>query len=308
MDRLTLLKIFVSVADTGSFSGTAELTNQTQSQVSKMIRRLEEELKVTLFTRTTRQISLTEEGEQFLIHARAIVDRLDMALEELHGYKAELRGQLRILTSDGTGRTIFMDVLTRFLEKYPFIKVDHIVSDRLLNLTENQIDVALWLGELKDTSFKARKIGIARRITVASPEYLKRHGIPEKPEDLSHHDCIIFNRLPEYMGLGRKVVWAFETENQEQKNITVFGRYSTDNSSLVREAALKGLGVYHGPSYLFAQDLKEGRLVEVLRSYSFNSSFDMRLLYAAHGFVPLRLRVFIDFFAHEFSLNPVVAL
>jgi LysR family transcriptional regulator, regulator for bpeEF and oprC len=306
MDRLNLFKTFILVAEKGSFSDAATLLNQTQSQVSKMIRRLEDDLQVTLFTRTTRQIALTEEGQRFLTHARAILGRFDIAQEELRGDKAEPKGKIRVLTSDGTGRTIFLTVLTRFLARYPFIQVEHIVSDRFLNLSENQIDVALWIGDLKDASYKARRIGLARRVTVAAPSYLKARGTPKTPEDLYHHDCIGFLLLSAYTGLRQKMIWLYRDEDGREHEIEIAGRYASDNTSIVRDAALAGLGVYQGPNYLFADAIKDGRLVEVLKEFSFDP-FPIHLLYTAQDFIPLRLRVFMDFFGHEFSLDPVVA-
>lgn len=307
MDRFTLIKTFVLVAEKGSFSGVATLLNLTQSQVSKMVKRLEDDLRVALFNRTTRKISLTEEGQRFLVHAREILDRFEQAQEDLSSHKGEPKGKLRVLTSDGTGRTVFLDVLEKFLIRYPFIQIHHIMSDKFINITEHQIDVALWLGEIKDTSYKARKIGLARRISVAAPAYLKERGTPKKPEDIYHHDCIVFSGLSDFTGLGQKMIWRYQCPHSARIfDIEVTGRYTTDNTSIVRDAAIKGLGIYQGPDYLFTEYLKEGRLVEILKEYSFEP-FPMHFIYNAQGYVPSRLRVFMDFFAHEFSLNPVVA-
>lgn len=306
MDRLSLLKTFTLVAEKGSFSATATLLNQTQSQVSKMIQRLEDELGATLFTRTTRKIALTEEGSRFLLHAGAILERFDFAQEELRGDKAEPKGKIRVLTSDGTGRTIFLQVLRRFLERYPFVKVEHLVSDHFLDLAEHQIDVALWIGELRDGSHKTRRIGLARRVTVAAPSYLKDRGTPETPEDLLHHDCIGFLPLSSFTGLGQKVIWRYQDRQKQNYEIEISGRYASDNSSLVREAAVAGLGIYQGPNYLFAEEIVSGKLKEILIDYCVDS-FPMHLIYPARDYVPLRLRTFMDFFIAEFSVNPIVS-
>jgi DNA-binding transcriptional LysR family regulator len=306
MDRLTLIKTFVLVAEKGSFSGVGAFLNLTQSQVSKMIRRLEDDLRVTLFTRTTRQIALTDEGQRFLSHARAILERFEQAQEDIVGNRAEPKGKLRMLTSDGTGRTVFLQVLEKFLARYPSIQVEHIVSDKFLSLAENQIDVALWIGELRDASYKARRVGLARRVSVAAPSYLAQHGEPKTPEDLLQHDCIGFLPLSSYTGLGQKMIWLYKDTSEQRHEIEISGRYAADNSSMVREATLRGLGIYQGPNYLFAEDVKAGRLTEILKDYSIDP-FPIHLIYTAQDFLPLRLRVFMDFCAHEFSLNPVVA-
>lgn len=173
MDRLTLLQNFVQVVESRSFSAAAEALGSTQSQVSKLVRALEDQIKVSLFIRTTRSLSLTEEGQRFLPQAKAVLDSYATATEVARGDHAEPRGHIRFLTSDGLGRYLFLPYLPTFLRRYPFISVEHIVTDRKIDLVENNIDLALRMGELKDSSVKSKRVGLARRITVASPEYLK---------------------------------------------------------------------------------------------------------------------------------------
>ena len=306
MDRLTLMETFVQVAECGSFSGAAEALRSTQPSVSKLIRMLEAELKVTLFNRTTRRITLTHEAERLLPHARALIERYAEAAEAACGERAEPRGHLRVLTSDGLGRALFLPYLGRFLERHPRVTVEHLVTDRKIDLVENHIDLALRMGELKDSSYAARRIGLTRRATVASPAYLRERGPPQSPADLAQHNCIVFTRLHEYTGATG--AWEYcDPETGAVIPVAVSGNYASDNSSMVRQAALDGIGIYQGPNWLFGEDVAEGRLVEVLGRYRMEP-FPIYLIRPAADYVPVRVRAMMEFLAHEYSINPWVAV
>lgn len=305
MDRITLLETFVQVAESGSFSAAAEALNTTQPNVSKHIRGLEVQLNATLFSRTTRKLTLTVEAHRLLPHAKALIERYAAAMEATTGSRAEPRGNIRLLTSDGLGRVLFLPYLSRFLARYPHITVEHIVTDRKIDLVENNIDLALRMGDLKDSRYKTRRIGITRRVTVASPEYLAAHGIPQTPEDLTHHNCIMFTRLAEYTGTSS--LWEYrDPKTGKILPIAIRGNYSSDNSSTVRQAALDGIGIYQGPHWLFGNDVAQGQLHEILGSYQLEP-YPVYLLHPAAEYLPLRLKVLMDYLAHEFSLNPWVA-
>lgn len=306
MDRIHLMNAFVHVCETGSFSSAAKLLGVGQSVVSKMIKALELEMKATLFTRTTRKITLTQEGVRLLPHAKAISERFQMAEEDIHSREREPKGRIRVLTSDGTGRTLFIHYLSQFLRRYPHIQIDHIMNDKMIDLVENDIDVAFRLGVLHDSAYKARKIGLARRVTVVSPDYLKDRAAPIHPKDLTHHNCIIFSQLNEYTGQRLKNSWVYQDAKGESIEVSVSGNYTADNTSIVRDAALKAIGIYQGPNYLFGDDLQSGRLVQVLPDFEI-SPFPIHLLYPHRDFIPSRLKIFMDFFAYEFSLNSWVS-
>ncbi len=305
MDQLERLKLFVLVTEAGNFSVAAKSLNLAQSQVSKAVKALEEEFRVTLFNRTTRKISLTDEGARLLAHAKGIVERYTVAEEDVRGEQAEPRGTLRILTSDGTGRAVFMPYVAAFLKRYPLLKIDHVMTDRFIDLAENNIDVALWISELKDSAYKARRIGLARRVTVATPAYLKRKGRPRTPLDLAAHECICFSRLGEYTHHGICNHWVYRDKDGIDVRVTVSGRFATDNSSLVRDAVLQHLGIYHGPNYVFREDLEIGRVVMILEDYELQP-WPIYVIYPSMAFLPTRLRVMIDFLADGFSRDPWV--
>ena len=305
MDRITLMQTFVQVAESGSFSAAADALRTTQSSVSKLIRALEGLLNTSLFTRTTRKITLTEEAVRLLPHAKALVERYAAAMEATTGTRAEPRGHIRFLTSDGLGRMLFLPYLSGFLSRYPHITVEHIVTDRKIDLVENNIELALRMGDLKDSSTKAKRIGLTRRVTVASPDYLKARGTPKTPQDLAEHNCIMFTRLSEYTGKGD--AWNYrDPKTQRDIAMAVSGNYASDNSSTVRQAALAGVGIYQGPSWLFGEDIAQGHLKEILSRYEMEP-FPIYLIHPAADYLPQRLRVLMDYLAHEFSLNPWVA-
>lgn len=305
MDRITLMQTFVQVAESGSFSAAADQLGSTQSSISKLIRALEGQMKLSLFTRTTRKITLTEEAQRLLPHAKALIERYTAAVEATTGTRAEPRGHIRFLTSDGLGRMLFMPYLSGFLARYPHITLEHIVTDRKIDLVENNIDLALRMGDLKDSSTRTKRIGLTRRVTVASPDYLKTRGTPKRPQDLEHHNCIAFTRLAEYTGAGN--AWSYrDPKTGDAIAITISGNYASDNSSTVKQAALDGIGIYQGPNWLFGEDVAQGKLIEILGNYAMEP-FPIYLIHPAADYMPQRLKVLMEYLAHEFSLNPWVA-
>jgi DNA-binding transcriptional LysR family regulator len=307
MDRLTLMHSFVQVAESGSFSAVARQINSTQSNVSKLIRALEDQLGVSLFARTTRKLTLTEEGVRLLPQAKQLLDRYQEVVESTRTNRAEPRGQIRFLTSDGTGRVLLLPYLQRFLERYPHIHVEHVLNDRKIDLVENHIDLAMRMGVLKDSNYKVKRIGMARRITVASTNYLKARGTPKTPEDLRHHNCITFTSLAEYT-MGSVSAWEYRhPKTGKLVSVNVSGNYSSDNTSLVCTAAISGFGVYQGPNWMFKDELDNGTVKQVLGNYELEP-FPLYLVYPPSDYVPMRVKVLMDFLAHELSLNATVAV
>jgi DNA-binding transcriptional LysR family regulator len=295
MDRLTLFETFLQVVESGSFSRAGDVLNLTQSQVSKQIQRLEGHLGVMLFRRSTRQLNLTEAGLTLMEHAREAVDSYRRAEEAIQSESQEPEGTLRVLSSDGLGRVWFLPRLTAFLKRFPHIRIEHVISDQHLDLTEHNIHVALRLGILRDSAYRAKKLTDARRITVASPGYLARRGTPVHPSDLMDHDCIFFTRLAEYTGAHKQDYWEYKDAQGERLRVHVSGVYATDNSSAVKDATCLGLGIYQGPDWLFTNELASGGLVEILADYS-TDAFPIHLLYDAHRHVPRRVQCFLDYF------------
>lgn len=298
MDRLTLFETFLQVIESESFSRAGQVLNLTQSQVSKHIQRLEGQLGVSLFRRSTRQLNLTEAGETLMERAREAVDSYRRAEEAVQPKGSEPEGTLRILSSDGLGRVWFLPRLTAFLERFPRLRIEHVISDHHLDLTGHNIHVALRLGVLRDSAYRAKKLGEARRITVASRRYLARRGTPNHPMELKDHDCIYYTRLAEYTGAHKQDYWEYKDKEGELMRVHVRGVYATDNSSAVKDATCLGLGIYQGPDWLFANELTSGDLVEIRADFS-TDSFPIHLLYDAHRHVPRRVQCFLDYFGEN---------
>ena len=259
MDRLAAMTVFVRVVETGSFSAVARERATTQSSVSKQVAALEAHLGVKLLSRSTRALALTEEGETFFPEARRLVADFDAAEGLLRDGARRLTGWLRVAASVGYGRRVLMPRIKSFLETHPALRIDLRLSDGFTDLIEQGIDVAIRLGELRDSGLVARAIGVSRRLLVASPRYFD--GRPEKlerPEDLAAHNCIVYT---EFSTLN---VWEFIGAEDEPVRVRVSGNLQTNSSEAIRAAAITGLGICHAPNWLFSEELASGELRELL--------------------------------------------
>src|SRR5471032_1458411 len=185
--------VFVKVVETGSFSATAQLLKLSPSAVSKVVTRIEERLGVLLFQRSTRQMSLTVEGREFYDSSVRILDDIDEAEQEVSQRSITIRGLLRVNVSLPFGTHYVVPLLSEFSEQYPEISIDISLTDAKIDLHRERVDVAVRMGPLNDGSFRARSLGRSKRVVVAAPSYLSRHGAPSVPADLAKHSCLNFN-------------------------------------------------------------------------------------------------------------------
>lgn len=259
MDRLAAMTVFVRVVETGSFSAVARERATTQSSISKQVAALEAHLGVKLLSRSTRALALTEEGETFFPEARRLVADFDAAEGLLRDGARRLTGWLRVAASVGYGRRVLMPRVKTFLEKHPALRIDLRLSDGFTDLIEQGIDVAIRLGELRDSGLVARAIGVSRRLLVANPRYFdERREKLERPEDLAAHNCIVYT---EFSSLN---VWEFFGAEDEPVRVRVSGNMQTNSSEAIRAAAISGLGICHAPNWLFSEELASGELRELL--------------------------------------------
>jgi DNA-binding transcriptional LysR family regulator len=288
MDRLLLMNSFARAVETGSFSAVARELGTTQPNISRHVASLERYLGTRLLRRSTRKLSLTPEGERYYAEARRLLDAVAEAESSVRGDDTAI-GDLHITCPTSLARTHVLPRVSAFLKKYPQVRLKLQVSDRFVDLIEDGIDVAIRIGALKDGSLRARRIGTAERICVASPDYLRRRGIPLTPADLSHHDCV------RYTLLSSGNVWTFK--NQE---IAVGGRVSVNTPDGVVCAVRDGLGIGYAPVWLFASLLKEGRIRAILVDHR-GPPMPIHAIYADARLLPRRARAFIDFIAEEFA-------
>ena len=195
MDKLNAMAIFVRVIERGSFSAVARELQTTQPTISKVLRALETELGGKLISRSTRRLSLTDEGQRYYSHCRQILAAVDAAEHSFQSGKEAVAGPLRIGSSVSFGRLHIASRLAGFLERYPQVQVDLQLNDQNQDLVSEGLDVTLRIGELPDSGLVARQIGTTHRVTLASPAYLAKHPAPQTPQALTQHNCLLFNLL-----------------------------------------------------------------------------------------------------------------
>ena len=299
MDLLGPMRTFVRVVEAGSFTAVAAEQATTQPTISRQVAALEEHLGARLLTRTTRALTLTDDGRAFYEHALRALEAIGEAENVVGRRQARPTGTLRLSVPVVLGRRHIVPRLIRFLTCYPEVAIDLAMSDGFADLVEQGIDLAIRVGEITDQSLVARKIGMVRRLTVASPSYLKARGLPRTPADLQRHDCIVYTRL----ATGNR--WHFESA-QGPLAVTVSGRYRVDNSEAVREGVLAGLGIAVIPEFAFSGEVERGEVKVLLKAYE-PKLLPLNAVYPSRRYVPLRVRAMIDFLARELESDPVLS-
>jgi len=293
MDTLEAMAMFVRVVERGSFSAVARELGTTQPTVSKQINALEKRLGGRLIARSTRQLSLTDEGLRYYKQCRDILAAVDSAEHSFQTGREAVAGPLRIASSVSFGRLHIAPRLQGFLEHYPEVTVDLLLSDQNVDLVSEGMDVAIRIGELKDSSLIARQIGLTRRLLVAAPDYLERHGTPQTAEELSLHNCILFNLLADFD------TWVFDAG---QYHVQVKGNVRSNNSEAIRQMVLSGLGISLAPSWLYRRDIALGRVVQLLPTLT-PSALPIHALLPANRRQSARVRAFVDYLAEGFRAD-----
>ncbi|MES0403016.1 MAG: LysR substrate-binding domain-containing protein [Hyphomicrobium sp.] len=301
MDRFNELKVFVSVAESGGFAKAAARLRSSPPAVTRTVAALEQRVGVQLFNRTTRMVSMTEAGRRFLEHARRILTDLDVAESELAGESTMPSGHLTITSPVTMGRMMLPSIVTDFLHAHPHVTAKVLLFDRITNLIEEGIDVGLRVGQLPDSSLIARQVGEVRRILVASPAYLSKHGRPKDPTDLKRHSMIAFT------GLLPSREWVFG-EAKTARRITLKPRFEINDAAAAIAAAEGGGGITIALSYMVARQIGERRLQQVLGSFA-PSAVPVQLVYPESRLVAPKVRAFVDYAAPKLrsalrGLNP----
>ncbi|HTI80671.1 MAG TPA: LysR family transcriptional regulator [Acetobacteraceae bacterium] len=290
MDVLGALRAFVRITETGSFSAVARETNASQSAVTRLIAQLEQHFGVRLFHRTTRRLSLTDDGKTLLGHARHLLEGADEMEAALGRQSGEPRGLVRLGTSVAGG--LFLATrLPVLLGRYPGLSVELVMSDRQTDMIEERLDLAFRSGEIADASLVARRAGVLGRAVVAAPIYLERQGAPERPEDLADHACLIHDATPE------PDVWRF-TGPEGPVSVQVSGALLANDSEAVRRAARAGHGVALLPEIQCIDDLRAGRLFRLLEDYP-SQRVPVHIVYPSRRNLAPRTRVVMDFLVEQ---------
>lgn len=297
MDRSSEMAVFVRVVEDGGFSSAARSLNLTPSAVSKQITRLEDRLGVRLLNRTTRRLSLTEEGQSFYDRSTRIladIEEAEMAVANLHSAP---RGTLRVNCGTAFGKHQISPLVPEFLERYPEVKIEITQVDTLVDLIDEQVDVAIRFGELSDSSLVARYLAGSRRAIVASPEYLERHGVPKHPSELKDHNCLTFSMTPQLNE------WIFKVPEGEYP-IRAEGNFSSNSGETIYEMTLAGLGVSRLARFLIERDVRAGNLVMILTDFYRDISVPIHAVYPTRRHLSPKVRSFVDFLVEKFSPVP----
>lgn len=288
------LKLFVRLAATHNISMAGNELGLSPAVSSTYINKLEDGLGVRLVHRTTRKVSLTQEGLAFLPHAEEVLSNIDAARASVGVGKLSPSGTLRVSAPASFGRMHLVPALKVFLEKYPDLNIDLRLSDSIIDLVEGGFDIAIRDAELNDSSLIARKLAPDKRIICASPAYLKAKGEPLQPKDLRDHQCLTL------MGLD---TWAFDTP-QGQQTIKAKGHFRTDNGEAVRDACVSGLGITLSSTWSVYQHLQSGELVEILEETPLVSNTAIWAVYPSSRLLAPKVRALIDFFAEYYGDQP----
>jgi len=297
MDKFGEMETFVRVVESGSFSEAARDLHMTPSAVSKMIGRLEDRLGVRLLSRTTRKLSLTEEGRVFYQRVTPILSEVEEAEDTVSLSTAEARGILRVNASTAFGQYQIVPLIPAMLERYPSLQVQLTMTDSIVNLVEEGYDVSIRIGKLTDSSLIARKLGIANRVVVAAPAYLERHGVPKCPIDLQQHECL---KLSIPTSLNK---WEFVVGG-ELRMVDVSGRFEADSAIALHQAALSGLGLIRAATFVVGDDIKAGRLVPVLQDYEFSGDPGIFAVWPHNRNLSAKVRAFVDTMVEAFTPLP----
>jgi DNA-binding transcriptional LysR family regulator len=289
------MSVFVRVVDAGGFSAAARNLNLTPSAVSKLITRLEDRLDVRLLNRTTRHLSMTEEGEAFYHRATAILHDIEEAENEVTRSRAVPHGLLRITCATGFGNYQVVRVLPEFMERYPAVRLDFRLSDSMVDLIEEGMDVGIRHGRIPTSSLIVRQLVIDQRRIVASPSYLARHGIPRTPEDLLDHNCLNWGHSQRHLNR-----WPFDGG----KAIHVRGNTEINNGETLYRLAIEGMGLVRMAAFVAGAATKQGRLTAVLEDYTRMDSLPIYAVYPHRRHLSSRVRAFVDFLVEKFSPVP----
>jgi DNA-binding transcriptional LysR family regulator len=295
-NKLNSIEVFLKVSKVGSFSDAANQLNLSKAMVSKHITSLESSLGVRLLNRTTRQISLTEAGVAYRVRIREIMN--DMAETELAiaQLSSEPQGTLRVMAPTSFGSFHLARAIADYRKIYSSVGVEATLTEREPDIIEDALDIVIRVGALEDSSLVARKIADARMVVCASQDYLQEYGAPDRPEDLTKHNCLIYSGRPPF---GE---WQF-TVNNKVKKVRVKGDVRSNVGDALRVAAIQGCGLAQLPTYMIGLDLQAGRLSSVLTDFEPPAS-PIHAIYPHRRYLSAKVRTFVDFLYERYQPVP----
>lgn len=304
MDKLGDIDLFVRVIKKGGLAAAGREVGLSPARVTARINELENRYSVRLLIRTTRHVSLTDAGREFYAGCERILAEVEQTEARLQAGQESFTGPLRVTATSDLGQQHIAPILSKFVEQHPDITPCLHLTDGVVNLIEEGFDLGVRYGVLPDSTLVARKLADSRRVLCASPDYLKRKGVPTTPDALSKHDCLAMVRATELL-----TSWHFQTVDGTQSVVIQPARASNDGA-LIRHWALEGAGIVLKSFWDVANDLKAKRLVTVLDNYTQDferlgttGGADLHVVYPNREFLPLRTRGFIEALVEYFSAN-----
>jgi DNA-binding transcriptional LysR family regulator len=288
VDQLAALATFVRVVDTGSLSGAARSLPSSLTSVSRQISALEERFGTRLLLRTTRRLALTDDGRILYDRAKSILGELKDVELTLSSGRQEPSGRIRISAPTLMGRLLIAPLLPEFLRRHQSVSVELVLVDRAVDMLEEDIHASLRVGHLPDSQLVARKLADIQMIVCASPDYVKRFGLPQSPADLSRHDCLVFSDAP---GIGE---WRFKQNAKTECKIRISGRLWVNSLDALVAAAKQGAGIVRVPSWQVAAELAAGRLRRILVDHE-PPPVPLHLLFQPSRLASPKIRVFVDY-------------
>lgn len=294
MNKFDAMRAFVAVVDAGSFVGAAERLQISKPVVSRLVAELEADLGVRLLHRTTRKLSLTPEGDTFVGRCRSVLFELEEAEDDIKHRSAQARGLLRVNAPVSYGLSHLAALWPGFMHKHPEVTLDVTLSDRVVDLVEEGYDMAVRIGKLEPSTLVSRRLGDTRLLLCASPGYIKKNPLPDRPEDLSHH------RILSYSLLSSGDHWLFtsnkDTKHQVSVRITPVMR--TNNGDTCRAAALQDLGIVLQPDFLIGEDIQAGRLIELMPAWR-AGELGVFAVYPSRRYLSAKVRLLVEYLAEH---------
>jgi len=293
MDKLTCMKAFTAVADAGGFSRATERSKLTKALLSKYVAQLEASLNVRLFHRTTRQVSLTEVGKAYYERCIPLLEELDELEAVVQDIHTTPSGLLTFSAPTSFSELHLMPVISDYSRQFPEIRINMVLTDRVVDIVEDGFDCALRIGNLPDSSLIARRLSSIRMVACASPEYLEQYGEPEQPEDLLRHSCIIDTNY------SNGTSWQFKCDGKKQK-IKIQGRHYINSAVAVKELALAHNGIALCPAFVAGAAIKANQLKVVLAEFEIEE-FGLHAVYSNRRHLSTKVQLFMQLLKAYFS-------
>jgi DNA-binding transcriptional LysR family regulator len=291
MDRFATLSAFVKVAELHGFAPASRRMGLSPSAVTRLVAALEEHLGVRLLQRTTRSVTLTDEGERYLLQARRILGELEEADASMQATRAQPTGRLIVSAPMVFGRRHVAPLMAAYLSRYPAVQGELMLGDRVVSLVDEGVDIAIRIGHLADSSLKSRRVGETRRVVVASPGYLAMHGLPRNPGEISQHRCIHFS------GYGASLSWEFEQKNVKTQ-LAIEPAFVTNCADSAIGHAIGGGGLTMVLAYQVADPIRAGALQIVLADHE-GPTLPIQMVYPSARLLSAKVRTLIDLVARE---------